>query len=311
MITLLIIIIFILICIILFKTNVEKEKNRNLKYIQNKLKKIIKENTNEKLLVDTEDKELRKILVEINNLLDFNQKILADYRKKEISISKMLSNISHDLKTPLTVVLGYIETIKLDNDISKQERELLLSKVYAKALEVIDLINKFFDLAKLESGDKDITISRVNMNEICRKSILEFYENLTSKGYEVSIDIPSINIYVLGNLDAIHRIMNNLISNAIKYGSEGKYLGLKLSYDDNYSYVEICDKGKGIEEINVDRVFERMYTLEDSRNKLYQGSGLGLTITKRLVEKLGGSISIKSKPYEKTSFIFQLKRITY
>ncbi|MBX4260925.1 sensor histidine kinase [Clostridium estertheticum] len=311
MITLLIIIIFILICIILFKTNVEKKRNNTLKYIQNKLNKIINENTNEKLLVETEDKGLKKILVEINNLLDFNQKILADYRKKEISISKMLSNISHDLKTPLTVVLGYIETIKLDNNISKDERDLLLSNVYSKALEVIDLINEFFDLAKLESGDKDITISRVNINEICKKSILEFYENLTSKGYEVSIDIPSTNIYVLGNLDAIHRIMNNLISNAIKYGSDGKYLGLKLTYDDNCSYVEICDKGKGIEEINVDRVFERMYTLEDSRNKLYQGSGLGLTITKRLVEKLGGKISLESKPYEKTSFIFQLKRITY
>ncbi|MBX4263115.1 sensor histidine kinase [Clostridium estertheticum] len=311
MITLLIIIIFILICIILFNTNVEKKKNNNLRYIQKKLNKIINENTNEKLLVETEDKEIKKILVEINNLLDFNQKILADYRKKEISISKMLSNISHDLKTPLTVVLGYIETIKLDNNISKAERDLLLSNVYTKALEVISLINEFFDLAKLESGDKDITISRVNINEICRKSLLEFYDNLISKGYEVSIDIPSINIYVLGNLDAIHRIMNNLISNAIKYGSDGKYLGLKLTYDDNYSYVEICDKGKGIEEINVDRVFERMYTLEDSRNKLYQGSGLGLTITKRLVEKLGGKISLESKPYEKTSFIFQLKRITY
>lgn len=308
---LLLIIIFILICIIIFKVKVEKEKNENLKYIQNKLNKIIKENTYEKLLVNTDDKQLRKILVEINSLLDFSQKTLADYRKKEISISKMLSNISHDLKTPLTVILGYIETIKLDKDISKAEREILLSKVHSKTLEVIELINKFFDLAKLESGDKDVTISRVNINEICRKNILEFYENLTAKGYEVNIDIPEVNIYALGNLDALRRIMNNLISNAIKYGSEGKYLGLKLSYDDNYCYVDVWDKGKGIEEINVDRVFERMYTLEDSRNKLYQGSGLGLTITKRLVEKLGGSISIKSKPYEKTCFTFQLKRITY
>ena len=311
MIILLLIIIFILICIVLLKVKDEKEKNKNLRYIQNKLSKIITQNTNEKLLLDTKDKELRKILVGINSLLDLNQKISADYIRKESSISKMLSNISHDLKTPLTVVLGYIETIKLDKNISKIERQILLSSVHNKTLEVIELINKFFDLAKLESGDKDVTISRVNMNEICRKSILDFYDNLTLKGYEVNIDIPEINIYSFGNLDALERIMNNLISNAIKYGSDGKYLGLKLSYDDNYSYVEIWDKGKGIEEINVDRVFERMYTLEDSRNKLYQGSGLGLTITKRLVEKLGGEISIKSKPYEKTSFIFKLKRITY
>lgn len=311
MITLLSIIIFILICVVLFKIKDEKAKSKNLRYIQNKLNKIITQSTNEKLLVDTNDKEIRKILVGINSLLDLNQKISADYIRKESSISKMLSNISHDLKTPLTVVLGYIETIKLDKNISRPERQILLSSVHNKALEVIDLINKFFDLAKLESGDKDVTISRVNMNEICRKSILDFYDNLTSKGYEVNIDIPEINVYSFGNLDALQRIMNNLISNAIKYGSDGKYLGLKLSYDDNYSYVEIWDKGKGIEEINVDRVFERMYTLEDSRNKLYQGSGLGLTITKRLVEKLGGEISIKSKPYEKTSFVFKLKRITY
>jgi len=311
MIILLFIIILILVCIILFQYKAEKGRSKNLKYIGNKLNKIIRENTNEKLLVVTEDKGTREVLVGINRLLDFNQKLLADYRKKEISMTKMLSNISHDLKTPLTVVLGYIETIKLDKDIPREERVILLCKVYNKTLEVIELINNFFDLAKLESGDKDVPISRVNMNEFCRKSILDFYESLTEKGYEVNIDIPVTNIYALGNIEALQRIMNNLISNAIKYGSKGKYIGLKLSYDDNYSYVEIWDKGKGIEEINVDKVFERMYTLEDSRNKLYQGSGLGLTITKRLVEKLGGEIYLKSKPCEKTSFTFKLKRITY
>ena len=214
MIILLLIIILILIFIILFQYKAEKERSKSLKYIENKLDKIISENTNEKLLVVTEDKDLRKLLVTVNSLLDFSQKILADYRKKEISMSKMLSNISHDLKTPLTVVLGYIETIKLDKDISREERETLLSKVHNKTLEVIELINKFFDLAKLESGDKDIPITRVNMNEVCRKNILDFYENFTVKGYEVNIQIPKINIYALGNLDALERIMNNLISNA-------------------------------------------------------------------------------------------------
>lgn len=311
MIALLLIIIFILISIILFQYKAKKERSKNLKYIETKLNKIIRENTNEKLLVVTEDTELRELLVAVNSLLDFSQKVLADYKKKEISMSKMLSNISHDLKTPLTVVLGYIETIKLDKNISIEEREILLSKVHNKALEVIELINKFFHLVKLESGDKEIPITRVNMNEVCRKSILEFYENLTLKGYEVNIEIPEVNIYAFGNLEALERIMNNLISNAIKYGIDGKYIGINLSYDDKFSYVEIWDKGKGIDEINVEKVFERMYTLEDSRNKLYQGSGLGLTITKRLVEKLGGEIFLKSKPHKKTSFTFKLKRITY
>jgi signal transduction histidine kinase len=228
-----------------------------------------------------------------------------------MTMKKMLSNISHDLKTPLTVVLGYIEAIKLDRNISNEERDVLLSKVDNKTHEVLELINKFFDLAKLESGDKDIPLTRINMNEVCRKNILTFYDILTSKGFEVIIDIPESNIYTMGNEEALDRILDNLISNAIKYGNEGMVLGLSLRNDDNYVYVVIWDKGKGISETHKDKVFERMYTLEDSRNKLYQGSGLGLTITKRLVEKLAGEIFLESKPYEKTSFTFKLKRITY
>lgn len=308
---LLLIVIAILICIIIIQYKSKRERSNNLKYIANKLKEIIKESNEQKLLVVTDHKELRELLIVINELLEFSQKVTADYRKKEISMSKMLSNISHDLKTPLTVVLGYIETIKLDKDISKEEREILLSKVHNKTLEVIELINKFFDLAKLESGDKEIPLTRININEMCRKNILDFYDNLSAKGFQVDIEIPETPVYALGNLEALDRIMNNLISNAIKYGNHGNYLGLKLSCDEEFVYVEVIDKGKGIDETNIEKVFERMYTLEDSRNKLYQGSGLGLTITKRLVNELGGEIILKSKPYIKTSFIVKLKRIRY
>lgn len=308
---LLFIVIAILTCIIIIQHKAKRETSNNLRYMANKLKEIIKESNEQKLLVVTDNKELRELLIVINELLDFSQRITADYKKKEISMSKMLSNISHDLKTPLTVVLGYIETIKLDEDISKEEREILLSKVHNKTLEVIELINKFFDLAKLESGDKEISLTRVNINEMCRKNILDFYDNLSAKGFQVDIEIPEAPVYAIGNLEALDRIMDNLISNAIKYGNQGNYLGLKLSCDEEFAYVEIIDKGKGIDETNIEKVFERMYTLEDSRNKLYQGSGLGLTITKRLVNKLGGEIILKSKPYVKTSFIVKLKRIRY
>ncbi|MBW9144986.1 sensor histidine kinase [Clostridium sp. CM027] len=311
MIIFLLIVIVILLGIIYIQHKSKKHRSDNLKYIHEKLNNIIKSNTGEKLLVFTDDKEIIPILIEINKVLEHNQKILADYLKAEITMKKMLSNISHDLKTPLTVVLGYIETIKLDSDISSEERNFLLSKVENKTKEVMKLINKFFDLAKLESGDTDIPLTRININEVCKKNILAFYDILTNKGFEVIIDIPKINIYCLGNEEALDRIINNFISNAIKYGNDGMVLGLTLRSDEEYVYVEVWDKGKGISETHQDRVFERMYTLEDSRNKLYQGSGLGLTITKRLVEKLEGEIILESKPYEKTSFIFKLKRITY
>lgn len=309
--TFLLMVIVILMGIIYFQYKRQKQRSTNLKYIHEKLNSIISNSTSEKLLVFTDDKELILILTEVNNLLDLNQKVLTHYSKTEITMKKMLSNISHDLKTPLTVVLGYIETIKLDSNISSEERSTLLSKVENKTEEVIELINKFFDLAKLESSDKDIPLTRINMNEVCRKNILNFYDILTNKGFEVIIDIPESNIYSLGNEEALDRIINNLISNAVKYGSEGKILGFSLRCDEDSVFVEVWDKGRGINEIHKDRVFERMYTLEDSRNKLYQGSGLGLTITKRLVEKLDGEIFLESKAYERTSFTVKLKRITY
>lgn len=304
-------IIIILVTIILVQYRFIINRNANLKYIHKKLNSILANNTSERLLILTDDQELKSFLIDINNLLDYNQKAIANHMKMEMSMKKMLSNISHDLKTPLTVVLGYIETIQLDGSIGYEERKELLSKVKSKAIEVIELINKFFDLAKLESGDKELLLTRININEVLRKNILGFYDTLTTKGFEVIINIPDKDIYVLGNEEALHRILNNLISNAIKHGGEGQIIGLDLRQDEDFAYIDVWDKGKGINEIHKDRIFERMYTVEDSRNKSYESSGIGLTITKRLIERLEGDIFIYSKAYEKTAFSVKLKRMTY
>lgn len=303
-------IIVLLLMIIFYQHISKKARDNKLGYVYKKLEDIIKNQSRERILVMTEDKKLIPFLIEINKLLDYKEEVLAKYSKLEMSMRKMLSNISHDLKTPLTVILGYIETIELYN-FEDEELKASITEIKAKTVEVMELINKFFDLAKLESGDKDIPIEKININEVLRENILKFYDIITAKGLEVSIELPKEKIYVYGNEEAIERIMNNLISNAIKYGSGGKIIGVQLRHDDKFAYISVWDRGKGINEFEGDKVFERMYTLDDSRNKLNQGSGLGLTITKRLVEKLGGEISLSSIPYERTEFSFNLKRITY
>lgn len=307
----LILIIVILIGIIVFQYNMQKNKDKDLRYIYEKLQSNLEKQTTEKLLVVTDDKELQKLLVVINQFLVAKHTTNANQAKVEISMRKMLSNISHDLKTPLTVVLGYIEMLHTDPTMNEDERQVLLEKVHIKTIEVMDLIQKFFDLSKLESGDKEIELTRVNMNEVCQENILSFYDLLMAKGFSVEIDIPNEQLYAHGNTDVLSRILNNLISNAITYGDDGKTLGIALRSDDKTVYIDIWDKGKGISESHIDKVFERMYTLEDSRNRLYQGSGLGLTITKRLVEALGGEIHLSSKPYNKTVFTIMLKRMKY
>lgn len=307
----LVIIIILLISLILYQFKKKRELRAQLTYISERLHDIIDNRSNQQLLVMTDDQELKAILRAVNDLISHNRQIIANYNKTEESMRKMLSNISHDLKTPLTVILGYAEMLAMEEKIKDEERKELNEKVHVKTNEVLQLVNEFFDLAKLEAGDQDIPLTRVNINEICRKNILSFYDVLTAKGFEVAIDIPKTNVYVLGNEEVLGRILNNLISNGITYGGEGKVIGLTLECDNEWVTVDIWDKGKGISEYHLDKVFERMYTLEDSRNKLYQGSGLGLTITKRLVEKLGGEIQLSSKPYEKTAFSFTLKRIMY
>lgn len=109
----------------------------------------------------------------------------------------------------------------------------------------------------------------------------------------------------------MQRILFNLLSNAVRYGSEGKYLGIFLRQDKNSVYIDITDKGNGIEKQFADRVFERLYTMEDSRNRKIQGNGLGLTIAKNLAVQLGGDLYLESTPHLKTTFTVRLKKIKY
>lgn len=297
----------ILAAISFYQHGIIKKRDKDLKYITEKLEKISGSIPSERLQVVTSDKAIIDLVMSVNDVLENSINVMHNYTKTEISMRKMLSNISHDLKTPLTVIMGYIETIRLELREGCEE-DILLSKVQNKTREMLLLINKFFDLAKLESGDKEIDITRINICEICRKNILTFYDILSSKNFDVKVKIPERSLYVWGNEEALGRILNNLISNALKYGSEGQVIGLDVIDDKDFVCVEVWDKGRGIDEENRDKVFERMYTLDDSRNKEYQGSGLGLTITKRLVEKLGGDIELTSLPYEKTAFTVRLKK---
>lgn len=288
----------------------EKQKNKTLKreltYISDKLSNIIEEDTMETVKLMTQEEEVMRLLVLLNRILEDKHKSIVNYHKSEESMKKMLSNISHDLKTPLTVILGYLEMLLI-----KYEEEDAVEKAYLRTQEVIKLLNQFFDLAKLESGDKEFNMEKIDLSELCRLSVLDFYNNIIELGAETQISIPEHPIYVWGNRDAIMRVLNNLLSNAMKYGMDGNFFGLILHENEQMALVQMIDHGKGIEEQHWEAVFERMYTLEDSRSRNYQGSGLGLTITKELVEKMGGEIHLDSKPFEETVFTVSFQKINY
>jgi signal transduction histidine kinase len=302
------IVLILLICTI-YQFQQKKIRNKNLSYITKNLERITSSRSKERLLIVSDDRHLVELLVQLNQLLDENQERSRRFIRMEASMKRMLANISHDLKTPLTVIAGYTEMLQSRSQIDVEERARLLQHVHDKTIELITLMNSFFDLAKLESGDKEIPLDKVNLTEICKKNILAFYDWIQTKELEAVIEIPEKPIFAFGNEEALNRVLNNLISNSLRYGAEGKMIGLKLFYDEKHVNVEVSDHGKGINETEQENVFERMFTLEESRNKAFQGSGLGLTITKRLIEEMQGDISVKSKPFEKTSFTFSLQRL--
>ncbi|MCU6711727.1 HAMP domain-containing histidine kinase [Paenibacillus sp. J5C_2022] len=285
--------------------------SRSVTYMTGKLDEIAKrgDGSGERLRLIASDKELRELLRAVNELQERARRSQSDYRKTEQAMRKMLANVSHDLKTPLTVVMGYAEMLHQQANLTDEERSRLLGKVHEKTLEVLTLMEQFFDLAKLEAEDSVLELKRLEVSELCRRSILAYYELLTSRGFTVDVGIPDEAAYVYGNEEALLRILDNLISNAVRYGADGSYIGLLVKLTGEEVRIEVTDRGRGIQESDLDRVFERLYTLDDSRNRNFQGSGLGLTITKRLAERMKGCIELASEPGVQTTFTVVIPRM--
>ncbi|HIX14700.1 MAG TPA: sensor histidine kinase [Candidatus Hungatella pullicola] len=299
------IVIVILIAIIVYQQfSFHRGTQSQIRQISQKLKEIIETDSGEQLMLFTGNKELIELSAQINALIERHRKTKADYRRSEISSRKMLSNISHDIKTPLTVILGYLEIMRLNGTATEE----MLKKTEKKAQSVMELINQFFTLAKLEAGDMNMEISKIDVCEICRESVLDFYEILTQNGFEVDISIPETSVYIPGNNEGIRRILFNLISNVVRYGADGKYLGIFLRNEEKRVCIDVIDKGKGIDKQFADRIFDRLFTLEDSRNRSIQGNGLGLTIARTLALQMEGTLTVESKPYVRTIFRLTLKK---
>lgn len=274
------------------------------------LKQLENHNNNDlnTVFTNSRNKHLQKLSAEINNILLKQRTQKIELKESEEKRKFLITNISHDLKTPLTVVNGLLEQTDFSNKSSSDNSSLVI-RAREKLKETENVINNFFDLTKLEEKNYKMKLKKIAINELLRQVSLQFYDTIQTQKLEIHIEIPEKSVYVLGNRSALTRVFNNLISNAIKYGSDGNLIGIGLKSTDKEVRVTVWDRGKGISEKYYDDVFERLFTLEDSRNKDYSGSGLGLSITKRLVHLQGGEISLKSKPNHYTEFKVTLPNI--
>ncbi|MGL6201023.1 MAG: sensor histidine kinase [Lachnospiraceae bacterium] len=282
----------------------KKAYQNKLFQITDDMMRILDNDTDEKVMFFTGDKAIAALNTQINRMLDERQNIKAEYRASQLSAKRMLSNISHDIRTPMTVIQGYVEMLLMNENNDTE----MLKKVDIKVKQVTKMMKDFFTLTKLESDDAAITLERVHCNEVCKSSILGFYDILSAQDFTIDAEIPEQDIFAWADQTAVLRVLYNLISNAIRYGAAGNYLQIKLSGDENYIYIAVADKGKGIDSTASHHVFDRLYAADDSKNKRIEGSGLGLTIAKQLSLKMGGDLTLKSEPFIKTVFILKLKK---
>lgn len=298
----------LLACLSLYQYFSKSRLKRHVEEVGQALDKAIREENYKVLLYNSNEIVVQQLLVAINKLMDEKRLERIIREERDLRIKEMLSNVSHDLKTPLTVITGYAEMISGDKSIDEVEKEEMLHSLVDKVKEVNQLITRFFTLAKLESGDEKIQIGRVNLSEIIRDNVIAFHNILEEKGFRVEVELSEEDLWVQGNVEALNRILSNIISNAVRYGSEGKYLGVIVAENSNFVNIDISDMGQGINKADIDKVFERSYTGSKSRSSEDSGSGLGLTITKALVKALGGNIQVQSAPYEKTTFSIRLRK---
>lgn len=286
-----------------------KEHNKNkkiesdYKYINARLLDIINNSENNYILIPSDIKVVKETAKGINNLLEKFNDSQIDYNRNQKVILQIFTNISHDLRTPITVLKGYIEMLYLQS----QKEDLppaihaTIEKMQRNSQELVHSVNNLFNLAKIQSGDMVFHIQKVNLTQVCYEIILEFYTILEEEKFHVEVNIEDKPLYANVDIEAVGRILKNLIDNAIKYGNAGKFLGISLYKKDNHIYIEVEDHGAGISEKDKIHIFTRAYTADRKK-----GNGLGLAISQELANSMGGSISVVSIPQEKTVFTIRL-----
>ncbi len=279
---------------------------KGMSYIAEVLADISNFRSNRRIHMGLKYKSLKDISSQLNILLDKFQSTLDEKQALEIAHKQLIANISHDIRTPLTSLLGFVEVLQKGDGISSIEQKEYLDIIQTKAQNLYQMIQDFFELSKLESEDTPIRLVKTDLTDLAEEVIAAFYKDFVINGITPEIQLPKERVYVLGDRISLQRILNNLVSNALKYGKDGRVIGISLREVSDKVCVDVWDRGNGIPEQDLPLVFNRLYTSEVSRNSSMRGTGLGLAITKQLVEKQNGEIEVSSVLGKKTVFSFSL-----
>ncbi|MDR0491811.1 MAG: HAMP domain-containing histidine kinase [Oscillospiraceae bacterium] len=255
---------------------------RELRRLQRQLDEIVKTDTNAQLTTAASDKDVAALAVSINAMLERNRRGLYEKDRAEAALKRAVTNISHDLRTPLTSALGYLQMLDR-RDAAPDERTRYLEIIRGRLEALSSLMNSLHEFACVIEGDIGLTVQKVNIGNTLRDVLSESYVELENKGFSVDINIPDAPEICMCDETALRRVLQNLIRNVYIHGRDYLRAGLIGGV------IEIANKADGLAEIDAEQIFERFYTADASRTG--KGTGLGLAITKELITQMGGSIS--------------------
>lgn len=256
-----------------------------LRKVTKDIREIQKDLTqNQILYLPTPNKHLENVMCSFNDTLEEIRKERQQYEKREKEFQKQIENISHDLRTPLTVILGYLKLIK------KSDKELpeALEIIEQKAETMKILVTQFYDFSRINAGDYGLSLDNVDISRTLRESLMGNYQVLEESHLEIEADIPEHPILVLGEETALERIFLNLFQNAGRYAD--RFLHISVNEMEGNVSISFINDTTILFEDDIPHLFDRFYMQDSSRNQ--GGTGLGLTVAKSLAEEMEGTLEV-------------------
>jgi signal transduction histidine kinase len=248
---------------------------------------------------------IKKLANNINNIVTQLRNITIEERKAQQTKADLITNVSHDLRTPLTSIIGYLSIIEDDKYKDEVKLRYYTSIAYEKSKMLNVLINDLFDLTKMQNNTMTLNLTQIDLVELLGQIVSQFEYMFENENVKCRLNFSQDKLIIKADPIKLVRAFENLITNAIKYGKDGNYIDIVTKRKDNMAIVKIINYGEPIPTIDLPYIFDRLYRVEKSRNRNDGGSGLGLAITKNIIEMHDGNIYVSSD-YDCTVFEVQL-----
>lgn len=251
----------------------------------------LKEENSEDIVLSSELAETEKTINIIKHTLEQRKTatMIAEQRKNDLVVY-----LAHDLKTPLTSVIGYLTLLRDEKQISDELREKYLSISLEKAERLEDLINEFFEITRFNLSNITLEYSKVNLTRMLEQLVYEFKPMFSKKNLDCVLNIAS-NTMISCDVNKMQRVFDNLLRNAVNYSFNNTKIFITAIQKDNNIHIKFTNMGNTIPKEKIERIFEQFYRLDTSRNTESGGAGLGLAIAKKIVTLHGGTITAYSE----------------